>query len=74
MIINHSLLLEIARERQQELLQQAENERCYKQLKRNHPNRLQQIGQYLVDAIEQSKDHPQSKPATPIFGGRKLII
>lgn len=70
MINHYSLLLDLARERHQRLVQQAEAERCYKQLKKNYPNRLQQIGQYLADTIKQLKVRPQSKPATPIFGGR----
>lgn len=69
--MNHySLLLEAAHERHQELLRQAQIERCYKQLKRNNPDWLRQIGQYLADSIKPVKAHPQSKPTTPIFGGR----
>jgi|GEM_PF-3418910 len=70
MINHYSLLLEAAHERHQELLRQAEIGRCYKQLKRNYPNWLQQIGRRLADAVRQLKTHTQSNPATPIFGRR----
>ena len=70
MMHHYSLLLDLTRERHQRLVQQAEAERCYKQLKKNYPNRLQQIGQYLVDIIKQLKARPQSKSTMPIFGER----
>lgn len=68
MIDHYSLLLEIARQRQQELLRQAETEHLYKQLKQNQPRLLQQIGHHVADAVRQLITHIQSNPATPILG------
>ncbi|MCB0174444.1 MAG: hypothetical protein KDJ52_22290 [Anaerolineae bacterium] len=65
MMDHNSLLLEIARQRQQERLRQAEAERLYRQLKRNRPNLLQQIGHRMTDAVRQFITHIRPHPATP---------
>ena len=62
------LLFEVARLRQQEMLQQAEVERFYKSVKGNRPGLLRKIGYRLVNAIWQLKIRSQSNPAMPIFG------
>ena len=68
-MLNHSsLLLEIARQRQQVMLQQAETERLYRQLKGNRGGLLKQAGQCLLAAASQLKAFRQSKPVTPLLG------
>ena len=66
-MINQSLL-EIAYLRQQEMLQQAEAERLYRQLQGNRGGLLKQAGQRLLDTAWQLKAYRQSKPATPLLG------
>jgi hypothetical protein len=66
-MINQSLL-EIAYLRQQEMLQQAEAERLYRQLKGDRPGLLKQVGPRLAGAAWQLKAYFQSNPATPILG------
>jgi hypothetical protein len=51
MITNPSFLLSIAYLRQQEMLQQAEAERRYGQLKRNRPGLLRQASHRLADVV-----------------------
>lgn len=69
MINHYSLLLEIARQRQQEMLRQAEAEQLCRQLTENQSGLLQQIGHYLADAGRQLKTRTQSNPATtPVLG------
>ncbi len=64
-MINQSLL-EIAYLRQQEMLQQAEAERLYRQLKGNRVGLLKQSAQRFLGAASQLKAHHQSNPVTPI--------
>ena len=66
-MINQSLL-EIAYLRHQEMLQQAEAERLYKQLNGNRGGLLKQAGHRLLAAPSQLKAYFQSNLATPIFG------
>ena len=73
-MLNHSsLLLEIARVRQQEMFQQAEADRLYQQLKGNQSGVLQRIGHRLLAATlqlpiaRQLKVHSQLKPVPPVF-------
>lgn len=65
-MINQSLL-EIAYLRQQEMLQQAEAERLYRQLKGTRAGLLKQAGHRLLGAASQLQAHRQSNPVTPIF-------
>jgi hypothetical protein len=66
MMLNHySLLLKIARVRQQEMLQQAKADRLYRL---NRSNLLQQIGCWLASNVRQLKIHSQLNTATPILG------
>ena len=62
------LLFEVARLRQQEMLQQAEAERLYRQLKGNRVGLLKQAGKRLLAAVWQLKAYRQSKPVTPLWG------
>lgn len=64
MMDHYSLLLEIAHQRQQELLRQAETGHLYKRLKQNRPGLLQQIGHHVTDAVWQLKTNTHSNPAT----------
>jgi len=57
--------LEIARMRQQEMSQQAEAERLYRQLKGNRAGLLRQVGRRLLAAVRQLKIHPQSSSVMP---------
>ena len=66
-MINQSLL-EIVYLRQQEMLQQAEAERLYRQLKGKRAGLLKQAGQRLLAAALQLKAHRQSNLVTPILG------
>jgi len=68
MLNHYSLLLEIARVRQQEMLQQAEADRLYRQLKGNRSSLLQQIGCWMAGIVRQLKTHSQLNTATPILG------
>jgi hypothetical protein len=68
-MIDHCLL-EIANLRQQEMLQQAEAERLYRQLKKNRAGFLKQIGRCLLVATRHLEAYSKSSPATPIFDRR----
>jgi hypothetical protein len=68
MLNDYFLLLQIVRMRQQEMLQQAEADRLYRQLKENRPGLLQQIGCWLAGTVRQLKTHSQLNTATPILG------
>jgi len=60
-------LLEIAYLRQQEMLQQAEAEQLYRQLKENRPGLLKQVGHRLLVATRQLEAYSKSGATTPIF-------
>lgn len=61
-------LLEIAYLRQQEMLQQAEAERLYRQLKENRPGLLKQVARRFLAATRRLEAYSKSSPATtPIF-------
>ena len=64
MIYHYSLLLEIARQQQQELLHQAEIERCYKQLTEKRSALLQQVAHRLLATVWQLTIHSQPNKAT----------
>jgi hypothetical protein len=64
---NYFILLEFARQRRQDMVQQAEAERLYRQLKGNRPGSFRRIGHCLADAVRHLKAHSQSNPATPVF-------
>lgn len=66
-MINQSLL-EIAYLRQQEMLQQAEAERLYRQLKGNRGGWLKLAGHRLLGAKQFLPAFLQPKPVTPILG------
>ncbi len=68
MLNHYSLLLEIAHQRQQQMLQQAEAERRYRQLKENRPGLRQQVGHRLLATIQHFKVNLWSNPATPLWG------
>lgn len=70
MINHYSLLPEIAHQRQQEMLRQAETEHLSKQLKRKRPGLLQHVVHRLLTAARQLTAHSHSNPATPIFSER----
>ena len=62
MMTNPSFLLNIAYLLQQEMLQQAEAERLYRQLKGNRVGLLKQISYHLLGATRQFKAY--AKPGT----------
>ena len=67
MLNHYSILIEIARQRQQVMLQQAQAERLYRQFRGNREGLLKQAGQRLLAAASQLKASRQSKPVTPLL-------
>lgn len=67
MIFHPDVLLELAREQEQDLIRQAERRRLYRQAERNQSGLLYRINQRVMNATQQMKRLTHLKPARPVF-------